>query len=459
MRIETRALLIGILLVAGFLRLNRLGAIPPGLYRDEAMDGCNALEALETGRFQVFYPEDNGREGLYINVAAGFVRVWGNRAWVLRLPAAIFGILTVWGVYQLAAELESVPAGLLAAFFLATSFWHVLLSRVALRAIGGPLFLVWGLYLLMVGLRRRHLAIAILAGCVYGLGFYTYIAYRATPLLIAAVLVWGARRGGAKPAAAFAAVALAVAAPLMFYFAGHPEAFGSRVSQVSVFQSAHPAAEIARNLWRTARMFFIRGDANWRHNYAWRAEIFWPVAILLVIGAGIALRSRKALLAAWLVVGALPVVFSGEGVPHALRSLLMAPPVFILAAIGGQGLYTFLARKVPGRLLIAAATALGLVLCYEPYHTYFERWATDAHVPGSFDARAAEVAEQIGRLPPDVRKYVAVPAADPSIAQPVMFLTGSYTQQEQARTNIHYVMQPCREVAASAPQAHVFCLQ
>ena len=144
----------------------------------------------------MFYPEDNGREGLYVNVAAVFVRFLGHEAWVLRLPAAIFGILTVWGVYPLAAELESETVGLLAAFFLATSFWHVLLSREAFRAIGGPLFLVWGMYLLLVALRRRHRGIAILAGLVYGLGFYTYIAYRATPLLVAAVLLRAARRGG-----------------------------------------------------------------------------------------------------------------------------------------------------------------------------------------------------------------------------------------------------------------------
>src|ERR1035437_10716056 len=94
---------------------------------DEAMNGNNAREVLETGRFAPFYPENGGREGLYINVSTLFLRFLGNQAWVLRLPAAIFGILTVWGVYLLAAELYSPPVGLLASFFLATSFWHITL--------------------------------------------------------------------------------------------------------------------------------------------------------------------------------------------------------------------------------------------------------------------------------------------------------------------------------------------
>ena len=89
-RLHLRILLLLILAIAAGLRFYALPTTPPGLFVDEAMDGANALEALETGHFSVFYPEDNGREGLYVNVAAPFVSVLGNQAWVLRIPAAIF---------------------------------------------------------------------------------------------------------------------------------------------------------------------------------------------------------------------------------------------------------------------------------------------------------------------------------------------------------------------------------
>ena len=188
-------LLAAILALAALLRLFQLTAFPPGLYPDEAMDGNDAQEALETHSFRVFYPEDNGREGLYVNVAALSIAVFGNQAWALRLPAAIFGILTVWGLYLLGAEFISVPAGLLAAFFLATSFWHLVFSRIAFRAIAAPLFLVWSLYLLLVAFRRAHIGWMILAGAVYGLGFYTYLAYRVTPLVVIAIWIAKGRRG------------------------------------------------------------------------------------------------------------------------------------------------------------------------------------------------------------------------------------------------------------------------
>jgi len=365
--LSRRALLVLILGLAAFLRLYQIGSVPPGLFRDEAIDGCNALE----GPPRVFYPEDNGREGLYINEASVFVRAFGNKVWPLRLPAALFGIATVAGVYLLGCELDSAGAGLWAAFFLATSTWHLMFSRIAFRAIGSPLFLVWSLWMLLVALRRRSVGLAIAAGCVYGLGFYTYLAYRATPLLLALVL-W---RKPARLVAAFAGAAAVVAAPLAAYFVRHPADFTEHSARLSVFAREHPAAEIARNTWRTARMIFTRGDVNWRHNIPWRAEVFWPVAILFAIGLVIVARRRSWILPVWLAVGALPAVLSNEGVPHALRSLLMVPAVCLLAARAASSV------RVPA---IAVGVAAVLLAC-EPYHMYFQVWARDPHVAEAFD--------------------------------------------------------------------------
>src|SRR3989344_8126331 len=68
---NTRILLLtGILIIAAFFRLWQLDSIPPGLFPDEAMNGNNAFEALHGGGFKIFYRENNGREGLFINIQA-----------------------------------------------------------------------------------------------------------------------------------------------------------------------------------------------------------------------------------------------------------------------------------------------------------------------------------------------------------------------------------------------------
>jgi len=452
-------LLLLILSIAGFLRLYRLTTIPPGLYRDEAIDGCNALEVLQTGRFQAFYPEDNGREGLYVNVAAVFVRFLGNRAWVLRLPAAVFGILTVWGVYRLAAEMASPEAGLLAAFFLATSFWHVVFSRIAFRAIAAPLLLTWALYFLLSAIRRQRQSVpyvgyVLAAGIFYGLGFYTYIAWRVTPLLVAGILLASARKAGRLPAAFCIAAAL-VASPLAFYFATHPGSFWGHVAQLSVLRTPRPAWQAVLNTWRTARMFFTRGDGNWRHNIAWRPELFWPVAILFLIG--VARGWRKWQLAIWwMAVAALPAILSAGLVPHALRSILMLPPAVMLAAEGASRVHSWLAGRLPRRWLAGCSAAFLLALACEPYHTYFHRWATNPNVPPAFDQRAVDMAEEINRMARETPKYV-VTLQEPLVAAPVMFLTRSYTARQQRETNIHYVESDSCQAAVPSP-AKVFCL-
>src|SRR5258708_9919901 len=138
-------LLVGILIIATFLRFYHFTSTPPGLYPDEAIDGNNAAEVAATGHYQTFYTEDNGREGLYINILAVMFQFFHapHEPWVIRLPAAVAGVLTVLVLFLLVAELFGDGPGLLAAFLLATSFWHINFSLIVFRPILSPLLLSW----------------------------------------------------------------------------------------------------------------------------------------------------------------------------------------------------------------------------------------------------------------------------------------------------------------------------
>jgi 4-amino-4-deoxy-L-arabinose transferase-like glycosyltransferase len=489
---HARLVLAAILAIAAFLRLAQLSTQPRGLYRDEAMNGNNALQVLETGRFQVFYPENNGREGLFINVCVPFVSVLGNTAWAIRLPAAIFGILTVWGVYCLAAELFTVSIGLLAAFFVATSYWHLTFSRMALRANAAGFFLAWGLFLLLAAVRRLRegkpgMALMALAGAVYGLGFHTYIAYRATPLLVAIMLIYYLRQsrkeGWAdafwKGSAAFFAAAFVVVLPLLIYFAQNPGTFFGRTTQVSVTNDPNPALSVAGNIWKTVLMFFVSGDTNWRHNYDGQPEVYWPVAILFAVGIvsafGEARRGSFAhgAMLGWLAITAAPVVLSNDSIPHALRSVLMIPPVFVLAAVGAHRAYQWVGPRVPPAMQLGSGALIALALCWQPYHTYFDLWLPNAKVASAFDAGLIGIAEQINALPAGPPKVIAVETGGdlangtPLSVAPVVYLTRSYTKKQQDAANIHYAVpapgEPaagfCEKVGAALPQAAVACVK
>jgi 4-amino-4-deoxy-L-arabinose transferase-like glycosyltransferase len=489
-------LLTAILVLASFLRLFHFAAIPPGLYPDEAIDGNNALEVAHAQPFlrgfKVFYPENNGREGLYVNVVAVLIKVSGgiHEPWIVRLPAAVSGILTVLGVYFLAAELFGAQVGLLAAFLLATSFWHVVFSRIGFRAIMAPLFLTWALYLLIKGFNKlengasflRAAPLFLIGGALWALGFYTYIAYRVTPALILLIFVFywlQARKRGWQnkfsPATAiFVVVSAAVAAPLFHYFYANPGTFSERASQISVFSSATPLRDLARNTWKTLAMFNIHGDTNWRHNISGRPELFWPVGLLFLLGIVVGIRSfagnlsnsggtraRKAivgvgaaarssfpfaLLFAWFFLAMLPVVMSDDILPHALRCLLMIPCVFIFAALGGRSLYEWLRKIVASRWLTVATFIFLALLAFEAYHAYFILWARNPNVPEAFNADYLAIGRELNALPAATPKYVVVDATGvivrgiPMPAQTVMFITDTFDPEEQAAKNIHYVL-------------------
>lgn len=470
-----REKLIIILIIASFLRLYNLTVLPPGLYPDEAMNGNNAVEALRNNDWKVFYPENFGREGLFINIQSSFVAAFGNQPWALRLPSAIFGILTVLGLYFLTKELFHAKLALLASFLLATSFWHINFSRIGFRAIMAPFFLTWGLYLLLFVVNKSSKSkfwnlsaswrigiwiLAALGGLTYGLGFHSYIAYRATPLLVLflmAIIWMGSERKKelSKIFGIFLLFTVLAGLPLGIYFLENPADFFGRTTGISIFNSESPVADLALNTIKTAGMFNFVGDFNWRHNIAGRPLLLWPVGIMFLIGAYFSLWkifkekewfSNESLVWSWFLIAILPVVISNEGLPHALRSIMMIPPAFILAAIGGMKIYDLLKANVSRERLVAITYAFLAILLYESYFSYFVTWGENPNVKNAFAYNDYVIARQLNNLPAETPKYVVVSGTErkierdyPISLQSVLFLTDTFTEQKRQTKNLFYL--------------------
>jgi hypothetical protein len=111
----------------------------------------------------------------------------------------------------------------------------------------------------------------------------------------------------------------------------------------------------------------------------------------------------------WLALGGLPGVISNEGIPHALRSILVLPPAMILAAA---------------------------------YLQYFVVWATNPVVAELSMRVTLSLGREINALPQSTPKYVVadvsglVTGGIPMPAETVMFITDSFLPEEQASTNI-----------------------
>ena len=475
MKVRPFILLILIIILSSFFRFYLIRDFPLGLYPDEAMNGNNALEALTTGKFKVFYPENNGREGLFINLQAVSLKIFGNEPWALRIVSAVFGILTILGIYLLTKELFKKGAvALLAAFFLATSFWHINFSRIGFRAILLPFFATFGLYFLLKGLREGKTTSLVWAGVFTGLGFHTYLAFRFMPFVLAIPLLWylwqwwKGRMGKCIPCAValFILVILVVTLPIGFYFFQNPQDFIGRSGQVSVFSADSPLKEFIKSNLLTAGMFFIRGDCNWRHNLACQPELNLLVAIFFVIGFAFAIRYAKhsvfnLTLLGWFVFMTLPSTLTREGLPHALRSIGLIPPVMIFSAVGAywmsQKILGFFEKqktkwpKYLGQLeriqkeLILLFMLILLLIPLTTYRDYFLRWASNPNTYSSFSTDLFNLGKFLNGLPPDTKKYVVVNLSGtdirgiPAPAQTIMFATDTFREDARLQKNVVYL--------------------
>ncbi len=448
--------LLVIIATAGFFRFWQLDSIPPGLYPDEAMNGNNAVSALQSKEFKVFYPENNGREGFFINLIAVSFSVFGISIWSLKLVSAVIGTMTVLGLYLLTKELlDNRRVALFSSFFLATSFWHINFSRISFRAIFVPFILTFGFYFLFKGFRTKKKINFILAGLLFGLGFNTYIAFRLAILPLGIVLIlWlfcylKEYKKFLSFTALFLLFAFLAALPLLIYFLNNPQDFIGRASGVSVFTQENPMKALSKSLIVHLGMFNIRGDHNWRHNISGSPVLFWPVGVLFLIGMAFSLKSfiisvkknclsfllRDCLLLSWFFALLLPGILTYEGIPHSLRCIGAIPPVFIFAGIGAE----FICRKIKRKsaLIILSLILLFASFLYGQYYRYFITWAQNPEVKGAFAKNYVEIGNYLNSLPPEIQRYLIVNQDGvtvnniPMPAQTVMFIEKTQPSQNK----------------------------
>jgi 4-amino-4-deoxy-L-arabinose transferase-like glycosyltransferase len=455
------AILILLILGSGILmRFGHLDSIPPGIQYDEAYNGMNALDALKTGNYKLFYPENFGREGFHINVAAFFIKIFGPTPASLRLANAIWGSLTLFGFYFLLRQLKfSRLSVILGTFMISFSFWHLVFSRTAYRAIMVPLLLVWIFYFFWKAIdseKKKAKYYFAVSGLLLGLGFHTYIAFRIVPLILVIVALSfvltkkGFWKTYWKSALIVFIAALIIALPMIVYFSGHIKDFLSRSEAVSVFNSAKmsPAAAAWKSFAVHINAFFVSGDKNPRHNYNNQPLLPAAWSVLFALGFFISFAEIAAtfwnflkrkvknldiknneLVTKWFYVSVLaqsmfwamliPGILSIEGIPHSLRIIGMIPAVFLMAVLPFEYILNFYIhlRKNPavsgnaqeGKKFLVIMAGIIIMVIYGGYtqvNTYFNVWAKDFGTYGAYERKIYNLGILIKSLPAKKNNYL-----------------------------------------------------
>jgi 4-amino-4-deoxy-L-arabinose transferase-like glycosyltransferase len=372
-------LMVLILLVATALRVMAIGQVPPGLYHDEAYNGTDALGVLD-GDLSLYFAANNGREPMFIYLIVFWVGLLGRNPFAVRLAAFVPGLLTIAATYALARALFTRLVGLLGAAVLSVTLWHVHLSRVGFRAVLLPLFVALFVWQVALGWRTGRRRYWVVAGVLYGLSFYTYMAARFS--LVALVLFgsyllltrrrWRTRQAW-TPIAWSGLPMLATLTPLVLFTIVHPDLVLGRTGQVSIWNGQINGGDfwgtLARNTTRTLGMFFVRGDRIWRHNVPWR-PVFDPLlGTFFLIGLVRALRgfrrdARLAMLVIWTATMMLPTLLA-EDAPHFLRAVGVLPLVVLFPVLGMDWLLHYgysLSRNAHYALRLALIAVLSVSL-------------------------------------------------------------------------------------------------
>ena len=446
------AILLAITVAAVFLRLNRLAEIPPGVFYDEGAHGVNALRVLR-GEHAVFFPQlSDGLEGLIAYAVALVTSLLGRTVLAIRLPTALASAGAVLATFWLGRSLfggdesgratpwRGLLVGGVGAALLAFSLGYTVIGRTVFRANFLPFLLCLCLVLLWEGWKPRVDGGGtwwqiVLAGVCLGLVPYTYIASRFVPLLF---LFFGLSfllplradtrrrvRVELPRTGLFLGVSALVAAPILLYFALHPEHFFLRSRHLWVLDEGRSQGgqlgTLLENVWVHLQVFGFRGDPQWRHNIAGRPLLNPLEAIFFWFGVGMALlgwrRPAYRLLLLWLGVMLLPAMLARDDlVPHTLRMIGAAPAIYLLIGAGVWEALRLLRERNRALQRNTISTVVGVMICSVvlmqgvlTYRTYFHRWAADPDLYGIYESELGDAASVLSRQPATEDTVYVVP--------------------------------------------------
>lgn len=409
----------GIILLGIVLRLALLNKAPPALFGDEVDVGYQAYSILKTGKDYMgqpwplsFHSLADWRTPLYLYATVPFVVIFGLTEWAVRLPAAIFGILTLPLFYFLVQKLFNIRrVSLLSLFLLSFSMWHLQYSRAGFEVTQMLFLLVGGVYFFLKGLEKWPYLI--LSAVMLALAPYSYNTAKLFIALLIPILLIVYRQKvisqGIKRLLLVLGIGLLIIAPM-----GYDILFGKaadRFANISIFTNQEIEGlvgesrlvdnnRIAGKLFHnkyliitqsfinnylgsfSSEFLFTKGDnSNLRHSVQGGfGQFYWLDAVLLLFGIWslVKLLDKKSrlFLVLWLLISPIPSALTVDGANHATRLILMLPPLLIIYGLGLNQMVDMLLNKRFGKIFAISffICYLSFVICYlHRYYVHYPR--------------------------------------------------------------------------------------
>jgi 4-amino-4-deoxy-L-arabinose transferase-like glycosyltransferase len=411
--LKVKILLITIVLLASFLRLYKISINPPSLFGDELDLGYQAYSILKTGRdYQGnfmpihFHSLAEWRTPLYLYSAVPTVAVFGITPLGVRLPAAIFGILSVVAMYLFVTELtKNKRLGVLSAFLMAVSPWALQYSRAGFEVTEMLFFLILGLYFFLKSLfQSRYLWLSVICLVITPLIYSTAKLF--IPLLLVFLFILYRKevvKFKRKDLIVALVSGLIIGIPVIYstLFGGGTQ----RIGDISVFSDPNMEQVVGngRNIsnnrfiynkytyWGgkivdnylqsfSPEFLFLKGDINLRQSTG-IGGLYLIEIIALMSGLGFFFFGReisikvKYLMGFWILLGSVPSALTIGGGAHATRLILILPALIFFISFGWVAIYKIVAQKYKTSFVVAISVLYALCMLFY-FHRYYAIYPT-----------------------------------------------------------------------------------
>ena len=370
-------LLIGVLVLAAFLRLWNLASVPPHLTPDEAALGYNAYSILKTGRDEygqllpvIFKSFGDYKPGLYVYLTVPSVAVFGLNEFAVRFPSALAGVFVVYLVYLVSNLLfKEKRISLISAFVMAITPWGIYFSRGAWEVNLSLSLTLAGIYFFFKSLEREKYLY--LSALFFSLTLTSYQGAKLSTgiVLLILLLLYFKKliRFGKKNLAVALIVGLVISAPILlslfrgqtgrltiFSIFSYPrpreytQAFldegGEKFNTLTYYLFHSETLNFKRGIlgrWFnhfSGRFLFFEGDwPNPRHSAPYQGMLLLSDLVLLIVGFVALIRKglskETAFVWLWLILAPMPAALSRDAV-HAVRAMNMVVPLVFLLVFG-----------------------------------------------------------------------------------------------------------------------------
>jgi 4-amino-4-deoxy-L-arabinose transferase-like glycosyltransferase len=360
--------------------LSGLATAPLGAYVDETSIGYNAWAISthavdEHGAHLPLYFTAFGeyKNPVYIYTLSALLRVLPLTVTTIRLPAAIFGLLTCVFIALIAwRRSRSLPITLLALALAGLTPWLTVESRLGFEVISMVAALSAALWCLSMAQDGR-LGWYAAAGCLLALAVFAYSTGRVAVALLALALCVAEYRRAQRLLRPWLVTLAPIAAAYVVLGAWslqHPGALTERFSLISIGADGASLPTLAGRFVANYLTYFgpdflfIHGDHNTRHATQFGGMLLWITLPLIIAGLIGVWRRREQTYLRFVFLGMLTAPVSAalteESVPHSLRAAVMLPFLLVLAVEG-----LILARRLARPWRTTAAAIAGAAVCVQ----------------------------------------------------------------------------------------------